>query len=230
MFSSLFIKAHDWHSMHQGFLLLAFYLDCNVLLLNDGLIVVTILLPVAILHVWGCFVRKISFVSHKDCNCNKIMVVIFSANCQFYRKFWTGICAGFGFVLWVHWAVFLTSICQHCCRVKLTVKTTSWVKFRATDAGSRMVEKFPMALFEVSPRQSQRLSGWMQGSHAVLKVLNFKIGFQDLEKVLTFAKMYIKYWKSMVILNGEEISSIRAEFHWRQSTSLFMQCCAMCKI
>jgi len=37
--------------MHQGFLLLAFYLDCNVLLLNDGLIVVTILLPVAILHV-----------------------------------------------------------------------------------------------------------------------------------------------------------------------------------
>jgi len=34
----------------------------------------------------------------------------------------------------------------------------------------------------------------------VLKVLNFKIGFQDLEKVLNFAKMYIRYWKSMEIL------------------------------
>jgi len=34
----------------------------------------------------------------------------------------------------------------------------------------------------------------------------------------------------MEILNGKEISSIRAEFHWRQSTSLFMQCCAMYKI
>jgi len=26
-----------------------------------------------------------------------------------------------------------------------------------------------------------------------LKVLNFKIGFQDLEKVLNLAKMYIRY-------------------------------------
>jgi len=32
-----------------------------------------------------------------------------------------------------------------------------------------------------------------QGSHAVLKVLNFEISFQDLEKVLNLAKMYIKY-------------------------------------
>jgi len=34
----------------------------------------------------------------------------------------------------------------------------------------------------------------------------------------------------MDILYGKEISSIRAEFRRRQSTSLFMQCCAMCKI
>jgi len=32
----------------------------------------------------------------------------------------------------------------------------------------------------------------------------------------------------MEILNGKE--SIQGEFHWRQSTLLFMQCCAMCKI
>jgi len=32
-----------------------------------------------------------------------------------------------------------------------------------------------------------------QGSHAILKVLNFKIGFQDLERVLNLAKMYIRY-------------------------------------
>jgi len=36
---------------------------------------------------------------------------------------------------------------------------------------------------------------WTQGSHAVLKVLIFKIGSQDLEKVLNLAKMYIRYWK-----------------------------------
>jgi len=37
----------------------------------------------------------------------------------------------------------------------------------------------------------------------VLKVLNFKIGFQDLEKVLNLAKMYFRYWKSMEMLNGK---------------------------
>jgi len=39
----------------------------------------------------------------------------------------------------------------------------------------------------------------VQGSHAVLKVLNCEIGFQDLEKVLNLAKMFIyiieKVWK-----------------------------------
>jgi len=40
------------------------------------------------------------------------------------------------------------------------------------------------------------------------KVLNFKIGFQDLEKVLNFAKMCIRYLKSMEIFNNKEISSI----------------------
>jgi len=35
-----------------------------------------------------------------------------------------------------------------------------------------------------------------QGSYAVLKVLNCEIGFQDLEKLLILAKMYMKYWNS----------------------------------
>jgi len=63
-----------------------------------------------------------------------------------------------------------------------------------------------------------------QGSHAVLKVLNFKTGCQDLEKVLRLAKRWINYWKSMEILNEEDIWRILAEFFWRQSNSLFMQC------
>ena len=33
----------------------------------------------------------------------------------------------------------------------------------------------------------------IQGSHAVLEVLNFKIVFQDFEKVLNLAKMHIRY-------------------------------------
>jgi len=41
-----------------------------------------------------------------------------------------------------------------------------------------------------------------QGSDEVFKVLNCEIGFQDLEKVLNLAKMYIKYWKSMEIPNS----------------------------
>jgi len=32
------------------------------------------------------------------------------------------------------------------------------------------------------------------------KLLNFKIGFQDLEKVFNLAKMYIRCWKGMEIL------------------------------
>ena len=71
---------------------------------------------------------------------------------------------------------------------------------------------------------SRKVDNYLQGSHAVLKVLNFKIGFQDLEKVLNLAKMYVRYWKSMQILNGKEIRSIWTYFHWRKSSSLFMQC------
>jgi len=60
--------------------------------------------------------------------------------------------------------------------------------------------------------------------------MDFKIGFQDLEKVLKLAKICVKYWKTMEIQNWKEIWSIWAEFYWRQGTSLFMQCFAMCKI
>ena len=49
---------------------------------------------------------------------------------------------------------------------------------------------------------------YIQGSHVVLKVWGFKIRFQDLEKVLNLAKIYIKYCKSMEILNEKEIRSI----------------------
>jgi len=69
--------------------------------------------------------------------------------------------------------------------------------------------------------------GFPRGFRSIEKVLNFKIVFQDLEKILNLAKMCKKYWKSMEILNGKEIS-IWAEFYWRQSFSLFMQCYAMC--
>jgi len=36
-------------------------------------------------------------------------------------------------------------------------------------------------------------AGFPRGIESNEKVLNFKIGFQDLEKVLNFAKMYIRY-------------------------------------
>jgi len=41
-----------------------------------------------------------------------------------------------------------------------------------------------------------------QGMERIEKVLNCEIGFQDLEKVLNLAKIYIKYWKSMEIPNS----------------------------
>jgi len=61
-------------------------------------------------------------------------------------------------------------------------------------------------------------TGFPRGIESIEKVLNFKIGFQDLEKVLSLAKMYARYWKSMEILNRKEILNILAEFYWRQST------------
>jgi len=39
------------------------------------------------------------------------------------------------------------------------------------------------------------------GIESIEKVLNCKIGFKDLEKVLNLAKMYIKYRKSTEIRN-----------------------------
>ena len=42
--------------------------------------------------------------------------------------------------------------------------------------------------------------------------------------------MYIRYWKSVEILNGKEIWGIWAEVYWRQSISLFTQSYALCKI
>jgi len=72
-------------------------------------------------------------------------------------------------------------------------------------------------------REEMQERGFPRGIESIENVLNFEIGFQDLEKVLNFAKVYVMYWKSMESLNGKK-SSIWAEFCWRQSTSLFMQC------
>jgi len=49
------------------------------------------------------------------------------------------------------------------------------------------------------------ITGIPPGIESTEKVLNFKIGFQDLENVLILGKMYIKYRKSIEILNGKEI-------------------------
>ena len=50
-------------------------------------------------------------------------------------------------------------------------------------------------------------SGFPRGIESIEKVLNCEIGFQDLEKVLNLAKMYIKYWKSMQIRNSAIVYS-----------------------
>jgi len=72
----------------------------------------------------------------------------------------------------------------------------------------------------------------MRLGHVAVKVFpggnesieNFKINFQDLERVMKLAKIRVKHWKSMEIPNRKEIGSIWAEFHWRQSSTLFVQC------
>jgi len=55
---------------------------------------------------------------------------------------------------------------------------------------------FDEIIFRIFQIYSDR-KRWLiaQGSHAVLKVLNFKIGFQDFEKVLNLAKLSLRYWK-----------------------------------
>jgi len=48
------------------------------------------------------------------------------------------------------------------------------------------------------------IPGFPHGIESIEKVLNFKISFQDLEKVLNLAKMPFRYWKSMEIPNGKD--------------------------
>jgi len=52
----------------------------------------------------------------------------------------------------------------------------------------------------------QESSGFPRGIESIEKVLNFKIGFQDLEKVLNLVKMSLRYWKSIEIPNGKDQS------------------------
>jgi len=46
---------------------------------------------------------------HKECNCNKVMVVTFIANCQFYRKIWAIIWATLEY-FWLIWGLFYEEI------------------------------------------------------------------------------------------------------------------------
>jgi len=53
------------------------------------------------------------------------------------------------------------------------------------------------------------LVAWFpRGIESLEKVFNFKIVFQNLEKVLNLAKIYIRYGKIMEIINGKESRSI----------------------
>jgi len=75
------------------------------------------------------------------------------------------------------------------------------------------------------------LVAWFpRGIESLEKVFNFKIVFQNLEKVLNLAKIYIRYGKIMEIINGKESRSIWAKFYWKQSTSLLIQGYVKCKI
>jgi len=62
----------------------------------------------------------------------------------------------------------------------------------------------------------------LQGSHAILKVMNFKIGYPDLEQVLNFAKIYIRYWKSMESDFWKCMGTLKfpAETRWVHSLSV----------
>jgi len=63
-----------------------------------------------------------------------------------------------------------------------------------------------------------------QGSHVVL---NCEVGFQDLEKVLNLAKMYIPYWKSIEILNSAICLFFIAD---DSSADVLFASCSMIKI
>jgi len=71
---------------------------------------------------------------------------------------------------------------------------------------------FDEIIFKIFQISSDR-KRWLiaQGSHAVLKVSNFKIGFQDLEKVLNLATMSLRYWNSIEIPN-EKDQSVKSYF------------------
>jgi len=55
---------------------------------------------------------------------------------------------------------------------------------------------------------------WTHRSHAVLKVLHWKVERQDLEKVLNLTTLYIKYSKSMEIVKGNNITVSKQNRLW----------------
>ena len=64
----------------------------------------------------------------------------------------------------------------------------------------------------------------------VLKVLNCEIDFQDFEKVLTLAKMYIKYEKSIFSHLFVQILFFTADNSSVGAMVLFYALCSMSKI
>ena len=61
-------------------------------------------------YATGCFVRKVSCVLHKDCNCNKIMAVTFTANCySFIAYFGLRFGLDWSFLGWF-WACFMRTL------------------------------------------------------------------------------------------------------------------------
>jgi len=53
-----------------------------------------------------------------------------------------------------------------------------------------------MVLLKFAASTMSPFSGFPRGIESIEKVLNFEISFQDFEKVLNLAKMYIKYENS----------------------------------
>jgi len=66
------------------------------------------------------------------------------------------------------------------------------------------VERFYKRVINIIELVCKKILYKSQGSHAILKELDYEISFQDLEKVLNLAKIYMKYWKSIEIVKGKE--------------------------
>jgi len=107
--------------------------------------------------------------------------------------------------------------------VATKVLTTKFYSCYAEESESEILERSELDILPLAPlwfplRQNYgknflfcvlREGGWKNirtecpcSIESMQKVLKCETGFQDLEKVLNLAKMYMKYWKSMGIPNS----------------------------